>query len=166
MLPPLLDQYFGLLQRVKDFPVQQLVSQLAVERLDVAVFPRTPRLDVQGPHSQPVVYLNEIWLAPFGKHISLDLLRGLSVLAIPVAIAGGLALSARPRLAPWLLGLCAAWAVASALWVVPQSCMVRPVALEELRDLRVERCRFVWRGPALRRPGGPQRFRGAGADTM
>jgi hypothetical protein len=105
------------------------------------------------------VYLNETWLAPFDKRISLDMLRGLSVLAIPVAIAGGLALGARPRLAPWLLGLCVAWAVASALWVVPQSCMVRPVALEELRDLRVERCRFVWRGPALRRPGGPQRSR-------
>ncbi len=98
------------------------------------------------------VYLNEIWLAPFGKRISLDLLRGLSVLAIPVAIAGGLALRARPRLAPWLLGLCAAWAVAASLWVVPRSCMVRPIALEELRDLQVARCEFTWRGPAIQRP--------------
>lgn len=112
------------------------------------------------------LYLNEIWLAPFGKRISLDLLRGLSVLAIPVAIAGGLALSARPRLAPWLLGLCAAWAVASALWVVPRSCFVRPVALEELRDLRVDRCKFTWSGPAMRRPHGLQRSRGSGVDSM
>ncbi len=112
------------------------------------------------------IYLNEIWLAPFGKRISLDLLRGLSVLAIPVAIAGGVALHSRPRLAPWLLGMCAAWALASAIWVVPHSCIVRPVALEELRDLRVERCKFVWRGPAMQRPPGPQRSRGAGADTL
>jgi hypothetical protein len=99
-----------------------------------------------------VVYLNEIWLAPFGRRISLDLLRGLSVLAIPVAIAGGMALHARPRLAPWLLGLCAAWAVASSFWIVPRSCMVRPIALEELKDLQVARCEFTWRGPAIQRP--------------
>lgn len=102
------------------------------------------------------VYLNEIWLAPFGRRISLDLMRGLAVLAIPVAIAGGLALGARPRLAPWLLGLCAAWALGSALWVVPRSCMVRPIALEELRDLRVARCQFTWRGPAIQRPRGSE----------
>ena len=38
--PPLLDQHLGLPQRVEDFPIEQLVPELAVEALVVAVFPR------------------------------------------------------------------------------------------------------------------------------
>ena len=101
-----------------------------------------------------LVYLNELWLAPFGQRVSLDLMRGLSVLALPVAVAGGLALSARPKLAPWLLAACSLWTASAAVWAVPRSCQVRPVALEELRDLEVSRCTFTWRGPAIRRPSG------------
>ena len=37
--PPLLDQHFGLLQRVEDLAVEQLVPELAVEALVVAVLP-------------------------------------------------------------------------------------------------------------------------------
>jgi len=39
VLAPLLDDDGGLLQAVKDFAVQALVAQLAVERFAVAVFP-------------------------------------------------------------------------------------------------------------------------------
>ena len=40
MSPPLLDQHFSLLERVEDLFVEQLVSELAVEALVVAVLPR------------------------------------------------------------------------------------------------------------------------------
>lgn len=43
--PPTLDHNLRLLQRVKDFPVQALVSQLTVEALAVSVFLRTPAFE-------------------------------------------------------------------------------------------------------------------------
>ena len=45
LAPPLLDQHGRLRQRVEDLPVQQLVPELAVEALVVAVLPRAARLD-------------------------------------------------------------------------------------------------------------------------
>jgi len=45
--PPLLDEYDGLGQCVEDLTVQELVPQLAVEALVVAVLPRIARLDVE-----------------------------------------------------------------------------------------------------------------------
>lgn len=51
--PPLLDQDTGFLQRVEDLPVQQLIPQLPVERLDVPVLPRTARLDEQRSGEAP-----------------------------------------------------------------------------------------------------------------
>ena len=45
LAPPLLDQHVRLRQRVEDLPVQQLVPELAVEALVVAVLPRAARLD-------------------------------------------------------------------------------------------------------------------------
>ena len=53
MLPPAFDEHLGLLQRVKDFRVQQLVSGLAVERLVVAVLPGTAGFDEQRLHADP-----------------------------------------------------------------------------------------------------------------
>jgi hypothetical protein len=100
-------------------------------------------------------YLNELWLAPFETRTTLDLLRGLAVLAFVVAIAGGVALDERRRALPWLLGACALWAAASVVFVVPRSCHVRPVGLDELRDLEVARCSFSWRGPAIHRMPHP-----------
>ena len=97
-----------------------------------------------------VVYLNEVWLAPFGMSTTLDLRRGLSVLAIPVAAAAGCALAARPRAAPWLLLACALWAVGSIFLALPHACFVRPIALAETVDLAVERCVFRWSGPHYR----------------
>jgi hypothetical protein len=45
VLPPSLDERLGLKQRVKRFPFQQLVSKLSIEALDVAILPRSTRLD-------------------------------------------------------------------------------------------------------------------------
>ena len=102
-----------------------------------------------------VLYLNEIWLAPLTMRTALDLLRGLSVLAFVVAVAGGVALAEHRRALPWLLGACALWAMVSVAFFVPRSCHVRQVGLEELRDLEVARCSFTWRGPAIHRPPQP-----------
>lgn len=44
-MPPPVDQDPGLGQRVEDLPVKQLVPQLAIEALAVAVLPRWARLD-------------------------------------------------------------------------------------------------------------------------
>ena len=52
-LPPPFDQNLRLLQRVEDLSVQQLVSELAVEALDIAVLPRRAWLDEQRPDTQP-----------------------------------------------------------------------------------------------------------------
>ena len=48
---PLLDQQLGLLHRVEDLAVEQLVAQLAVEILDISVLPWAARLDVQRLHA-------------------------------------------------------------------------------------------------------------------
>ena len=50
---PLLDEDDGLGQRVEDLAVQELVPQLAVEALVVAVLPRTAGLDVERLHTEP-----------------------------------------------------------------------------------------------------------------
>ncbi len=46
VLPPILNDDAGLLQRVKDLAVEKLVAQAGIEALDVAVLPRTARRDV------------------------------------------------------------------------------------------------------------------------
>lgn len=108
-----------------------------------------------------LVYLNEVWLRPFGIGTTLDLRRGLTVLAIPVATSAGVALAARPR---WIVpgavvsGLFAVWAGA---FVVQRSCYVRPVGLAEIRGLEVQRCVFRWSGPAYRPGGRAERSEGA-----
>jgi hypothetical protein len=114
-----------------------------------------------GSRSRPValvcvamlgLYTNELWLAPFGRGTTLNLLRGLTVLAIPVALAAGVALAAHRRWLPWVVGGSALWLAASAGWAVPHSCFVRPIASSELVDLSVDRCTFRWRGPHLEGP--------------
>ncbi len=92
-----------------------------------------------------VLYSNELWLAPFGARTTLDLQRGLTLLAFPVAAAAGVALALRPR---WLLGAvaaCALWAAVTTFQVVPGSCTVRSFDLDEVRELSIDRCTFRWR---------------------
>jgi hypothetical protein len=94
-----------------------------------------------------LLYLQELWLAPFGAGTTVNLSRGLSLLVIPVAISAGVWIASRPRLAPWLLGAAALWCVGCALTVAREPIFWRPVALEEIRDLRMVRCRFGWSAP-------------------
>jgi len=94
-----------------------------------------------------LLYLQELWLAPFGFSTSFDLIRGLAMLALPVSVAAGVHLARRPRLAPWLLAAAALWCVGTTFTVAKQPLSWRPVALEEIRDLRMARCRFGWRAP-------------------
>jgi len=98
------------------------------------------------------LYWNELWLAPFGMGSTLGLLRGLTLLAVVVAIAAGFALDARRRLAPWILAACAAWAVAASLLVVPGACYTRSITAAEIDATAVERCRFRWREQPVARP--------------
>jgi len=42
---PALDEDLGFVQRIEEFPVQQLIPQLPVKGLDIPVLPRTARLD-------------------------------------------------------------------------------------------------------------------------
>ena len=50
---PDLRQHLCLLQRRENLPVEEFVPEFAVEAFDVAVLPRTPRLDEQRLDSQP-----------------------------------------------------------------------------------------------------------------
>ena len=50
---PLLDEHLRLFERVEDLSVQELVPELAVEALVVAVLPRTARLDVERLYAEP-----------------------------------------------------------------------------------------------------------------
>ncbi len=107
------------------------------------------------------VYLNEIWLEPFGIGTTLDLRRGLTVLAIPVSAAAGVALAAHPRWLLPMLGALALVAAATIFMVVPGSCYVRVIDVAETREMSVQRCVFRWTGPAyrpgfLRAPAAPQ----------
>ena len=57
VIVPSLDQHFRLRQIVEDFPIQQLVPELAVEALVVAVLPWRAGLDLERLHAdtrQPV----------------------------------------------------------------------------------------------------------------
>jgi hypothetical protein len=98
------------------------------------------------------LYLNELWLAPFGARTTLDLMRGLTVLAIPVSLAGGMAVAASPRWAGAVIAACAVWAIGAAALVVPDSCSVRPIRLVEIDSLRVDRCTFRWKAPRQAHP--------------
>jgi hypothetical protein len=93
------------------------------------------------------LYLNELWLAPFGARTTLDLMRGLTVLAIPVSLAAGMAVAKCPRWAGAVIAACAVWAIGTAALVVPGSCSVRSIDLVEIETLRVDRCSFHWQAP-------------------
>ncbi len=59
LLPPLLNQYLRFSQSIEYLTVEQLVSQLPIERFDVAVLPGTPRLYKQRLYTdaiQPSTY--------------------------------------------------------------------------------------------------------------
>jgi hypothetical protein len=60
MAPPILDQYLGFFQRIEDLPIEQLITQLAIEALDIAILPGAALLDEQRTNvevREPVTYL-------------------------------------------------------------------------------------------------------------
>jgi len=92
-----------------------------------------------------VLYLNEAWLAPFGARTTLDLLRGLTLLAIPVAAAGGCAIASRQALSTAVVVACVAVALFANHQVVPRSCISKPIDIGEIAGFDVDRCAFRWR---------------------
>jgi len=91
------------------------------------------------------LYLNEIWLAPFGARTTLDLLRGLTIFALPVAAAAGVYLAQRPAAAVGAVAGSAGLAVLAALLVVPAACVSKPIEMAEIQHIDVDRCTFRWR---------------------
>ena len=53
VLAPAIDEDGCFSKCVEDFAVEELISELSIEALIVAVLPRTPRLDVEGLHTDP-----------------------------------------------------------------------------------------------------------------
>jgi hypothetical protein len=91
------------------------------------------------------LYLNELWLAPFGAATTLNLLRGLTLLAFATAICGGVALADRPRIAAPALFACALFSAVAAWAVVPRACFVKSFTVTEVSNTAVDRCTFRWR---------------------
>jgi hypothetical protein len=91
------------------------------------------------------LWATNFWLAPFGIRTLVTPLRGLSVLAIPVALCAGVWGAERARREAVLLGLSAIFAVVSLPLVVPHACYVRRIALAEIEGVHVNRCEFLWR---------------------
>jgi hypothetical protein len=91
------------------------------------------------------LWATNFWLAPLGIRTLVTPLRGLSVLAIPVALSAGIWGAERARREVVLLGLSAIFAVVSLPLVVPHACYVRRIAVAELDGVHVNRCEFLWR---------------------
>jgi hypothetical protein len=101
-----------------------------------------------------ILYSNELWLAPFGARTTLDLLRGLTILAFPVAVSAGVMLAGRPRATAAVVIASALWAIGTAYIAVPRSCHVRPIDFSEIQTLSVDRCSFRWRTTRQEAPRG------------
>jgi len=91
-----------------------------------------------------LLWANELWLLPFGSRTTLNLLRGLTVLAFPVAAAAGVFLADRPRAARAVIVASAVWALGCAWLALPGSCYREPVDGEQQDRLVVDRCTFRW----------------------
>lgn len=93
------------------------------------------------------LYFNNVWLAPFEIRTLVTLLRGLTMLAIPIAVCAGVFAAHSQRGALAWVGAAALWAVVSVPMAVPKACFVRPITAEEIAGTSIDRCVFVWRGP-------------------
>jgi len=96
-----------------------------------------------------LLYLNNVWLEPFGIRTLVTLLRGLTMLAIPLAIAAGIHAARSARTAACVVGLAAAAAIASIPTAVPNACFTKRI--DPTRAVEVDRCVFLWHV----RPGTP-----------
>jgi hypothetical protein len=92
-----------------------------------------------------VLCTNELWLAPLGVGSTLNLLRGLTILAFPLAAAAGVWVAAQPaRTGVAVVAAAALVAVASGAVALPGSCHRVPVDAERLAALEIDRCTFRW----------------------
>lgn len=91
-----------------------------------------------------VLWTNELWLAPLGTRTTLNLLRGLTLFAVPVSFAAGRALADHPRAARAALLGCVAWALGSTWLALPGSCYREPLDYSRVGRTRVDRCTFRW----------------------
>jgi Tol biopolymer transport system component len=117
------------------------------------------------------LWATNFWLAPFDIRTLVTPLRGLSVLAIPVALSAGVWGAARARREAVLLGLTAIFAVLSLRLVVPHACYVRAISLAEIDGVHVSRCEFLWRAApqeatAPAASGAAVRLSGAASDGL
>jgi hypothetical protein len=69
LLSPTPNQGFGFFQGEEDLAIEQFVAQLAVERLDIAVFLGTSWFDEKGLHAQSVEPLAQLLGNEFGTVI-------------------------------------------------------------------------------------------------
>src|SRR5688572_14425714 len=72
---PSFDEHLRFPERVEDLAIQKLVTELAVERLDVAVLPRTARLDVKRLHVDPSQPLPNLRRGELGAVVGTDVSR-------------------------------------------------------------------------------------------
>jgi len=75
MPSPALHQHLRLGQSIEDLPLEQLVAQLAVEGLDVAVLPWASGLDEERPHAQLGQPCAHLFGGEFRPVIGADVLR-------------------------------------------------------------------------------------------
>jgi hypothetical protein len=93
-----------------------------------------------------VLCTNELWLAPFGAGSTLNLLRGLTILAFPLSAAAGVFLAGQsPRVTLGVVAGCAVLAVASSALALPGSCHRKVVDFDRVATLELDRCSFRWR---------------------
>ena len=96
-----------------------------------------------------LLWANELWLLPLGSRTTLNLLRGLTVLAFAIAAGAGVFLEHRPRAARAIIVASAIWALGCAALALPGSCYREPVDWEQQQHLIVDRCTFRWASTAL-----------------
>ena len=88
---------------------------------------------------------NELWLGLLGVGSTLNLLRGLTILAFPLAAAAGVFVAGlSPRAGAGVVAACALLAVASSAVALPGSCHRVAVDAERLPALELDRCTFRW----------------------
>ncbi len=73
--PPSFDQHLGFLQRVEDLAIEQLVPQLSIEALVVAVLPRTAGLDVEGLYVDPAEPIPDRFRRELAAVVGPDMIR-------------------------------------------------------------------------------------------
>ena len=61
VISPHLDQNLSLLDRIESLSIDELISQLPSKRFEIAIFPRTARLDEQGLNRQSSQQLSHMY---------------------------------------------------------------------------------------------------------